>query len=87
MLSKVKSYFNRRKYAFAKVADSNEGKLLLGEIYKFCETKDPIVPNDPLSTGKNIGKELVAKHIKKILHQDDRVIEEILTAYKQERSK
>lgn len=83
----IKRYLTTRKRAFRRIAESEDGKIFLADIYKFCESKDPVVPNDSLSTGRNIGKELVAKHIKKVLHQDDSHVEELLMQYKKTMSK
>ena len=82
----LNKYFSKRKGAFQRIAESEDGKIFLGDLYKFCESKDPIVPNDPLSTGKNIGKELVAKHIKKVLHQDDAQVEKLINNYRKSMS-
>lgn len=80
---KLTHYFKKRHTAFSRLAESEDGKIFLADLYKFCECNDPIVPNDPLSTGKNVGKELVAKHIQKVLGQDRKQVEELVNHYNQ----
>lgn len=83
-MNNIKNFFFRRKNAYNRISESEDGKMFLSDLYKFCETRSVAVPNDPISTGVNIGKEMVAKHIKKILAHDDKKIAELSKYYERE---
>jgi hypothetical protein len=60
------------------VFDTDPGKQVLKDLYKFCKMgQDIMVPGDPNATAYNIGRQRVFLRIESILKMDSDVIDNI----------
>ena len=74
-----KRLFTTRSKAYKKVFESEEGKMVLADIYKFSKlNKSRFVPGQPDITAFQEGAAAVALHIKAVLKQDEKEIEKLL---------
>jgi hypothetical protein len=71
-----------RKKVFQRVASTDDGSLVFGELYKFCGINRPShVKGDSHETAHNEGMKVVARHIQGILKQSDQDVEDAITQY------
>ena len=69
-------WFFRRKDAYARTFASPDGKLVLGDLIRFCCMNQEIhVPGDPYDTAHLAGKRRVGLHITSILNVGPEEIE------------
>lgn len=78
----TKKFLTSRNRQYKNVFESEEGKLVLAELYKFCGLNRPsYVEGNPDRTAYNEGLKRVAYHIRSILKQSDKDIDKLLEDY------
>ena len=83
MLDKIKSkiFFSRRK-SYKEVFESEAGKYVLADLYKFCGMDKPsYMEGSPDRTAYNEGLKRVGLRIKAILKHSDEELENIAKQY------
>lgn len=76
-LGKVAQFFLGKKQDYRRVLlGDRDGERVLNDILRECQMdRDPIVPNDPLSTGERIGRQNIGRFLANNLHlPDDEII-------------
>lgn len=78
-MSGIKDLFKTRRQAYKKIFESEEGRVVLADLYKFCGVENPTyVEGDSHGTAYREGMRRVALRIKGILKQDDEQIERLI---------
>ena len=82
-MTKLKQLFTR-KSNYRTVFESEEGKVVLADLYKFCGLDRPsYVENSSDRTAYNEGMKRVALRIKGILNQDEEQLKQLLNQHDQ----
>lgn len=71
--------FNKKKKVYQRVFETDDGKAVLADLYKFCKIDQPRhVRGDSHETAFNEGMARVAYRIKSILEQDSTEITNLM---------
>lgn len=88
MLSKLANFLIGKKQAYRQVFihSGRSGERVLNDLLRECQMeRNPTVAGDPLSTGVNIGRQLVGRFLQNNLHLPDEEIIRRASAYEQEK--
>lgn len=79
----IKSRLNKKQEMYKKVFESEEGKYVLNDIYKFSKINFPsYVEGYSDKTAFNEGAKSLAYYIKNVLKQDSKDVDTLLDEYK-----
>ncbi len=78
----IKNLLNKKNRIYKKIFNSEEGKYILNDIYKFCRIHSPsYVEGSSHKTAYNEGAKSFAYHIQSILKQSDIDISKFIEEY------
>ncbi len=80
MKETIHNLFRRKRDIYRKVFDSPEGKIVLGDLYKFCMIHQPrYVAGDSHQTAFNEGLARVGYRLQSYMKEHDKDIEQYIT--------
>lgn len=86
-MSLIKKFFGNRNKKYGQAFSTKEGEYVLAELYSFCGVDKPSYSpgTSAEETAYNEGKRRVALHIKGILGQSDKDVEQLVKVYQDSR--
>lgn len=82
MIKDIKDRINKKNDTYKKLFESDEGKYVLNDIYKFCKINSPsYVEGYTDKTSFNEGAKSLAYYIKSILKQSSKDVDSFLEEY------
>jgi len=81
-LDSIAKNFNKKSKIYKKVFESEEGKYILKDIYRFCRINHPsYVEGYQDKTSFNEGAKSFAYYVKNILNQSDADVDQFIAEY------